>query len=876
MKAQKLYSWKKVLAQLLLLGVPTVALAFFLLWGWNKQFNILQNDYIKQTMQFAVGMGVAIVFYGYRFRFLTTAAILGLLLFFFYQTVNNTVVGEFEMFFVTVQMLVLVILFSLGWLVGYGLSRSRILTIAWSVFLLVAQVVMVSKTTDIKAATLISAFIPAMAYSVYIIYTSELIRNMNDDDKLFGWFLFKRLLGFAIILAAILLPILYHFKKDFEGVEKEWANAPANYDKNGSNSENMTKENRDGSLSNKDQTRLTSSLNKGKRLVFVARLDNFFKDGKTPNPLYYTAYYYSKFDTLTQTFETDSLMPKNDLFRPNPSRIPLYFAKTDSNVIKNTAATLNRKVVTTDVYKVLLSPDEYIAPSTSFFVQPLPVPNEYKDQFKSAYRAKMWVSDLNSAYFIYNPAGNQQLEAFQQQRFDMLRRIKQTDYTELEKKFMQYYTFMPRDEEYAKIKSLALDITKDAKTPVDKMIAIRDYFLSKDEFGQPLFKYSDNPGIPGLPSANKLTYFLLDNRKGYCAYFAGATLFMLRALGIPSRVAAGFLTVDRSSKNPGWYWFYEDQAHAWVQVYFPGYGWIDFDTTVPDVNTQQASQPDGTPPLNMQQAYFVADGNVVSVDTVTKRVVMDANKLLFHDENYETQEWQRIELDVSVAAVSRDTGSVRLSALTKGMHITAASFAEALKNLKPSERDSMQSVLKKVPKPVPIDEIKIIDPEAEAQQKKKQQLAQPQPIDWIKVLWLGLITIGGLALIIISIPWLIWKYLYARAKGSKDGAAKAFNSYRAAIYYLNQLGYPRTNQSPEQFATVTDAQFNTQFRPFSRVYQKLKYSNLTLTASEAVTVDGFIVPFVKQVRSKVPFKTRFAKFLNIYNTIQYFQQPKIS
>ncbi|MGV2480712.1 UNVERIFIED_CONTAM: transglutaminase domain-containing protein, partial [Salmonella enterica subsp. enterica serovar Weltevreden] len=92
--------------------------------------------------------------------------------------------------------------------------------------------------------------------------------------------------------------------------------------------------------------------------------------------------------------------------------------------------------------------------------------------------------------------------------------------------------------------------------------------------------------------------FLFENRKGYCAYFAGATLFMLRSLGIPSRAAAGFSTTDRSSKNPGWYWFYQDQAHAWVQVYYQGYGWIDFDTTIPDVNTQQASQPDGTPPTD--------------------------------------------------------------------------------------------------------------------------------------------------------------------------------------------------------------------------------------------------------------------------------------
>ena len=56
------------------------------------------------------------------------------------------------------------------------------------------------------------------------------------------------------------------------------------YNKKG-NHESMTKQNRDGSVSNKNQTKLSGGLNKGKRLVFVAKLDNFFPDGKTPNPL---------------------------------------------------------------------------------------------------------------------------------------------------------------------------------------------------------------------------------------------------------------------------------------------------------------------------------------------------------------------------------------------------------------------------------------------------------------------------------------------------------------------------------------------------------------------------------------------------------------
>jgi transglutaminase-like putative cysteine protease len=568
-------------------------------------------------------------------------------------------------------------------------------------------------------------------------------------------------------------------------------------------------------------------------------------------------------------------MPSNDLFKPDPSKIPLYFAKIDSSVIKNTHATIDRKVVDAQVYKTLLSASEFVAPSTAFYCQPISVEKEYKDVYRSAYHAKMWVSALNSAYFVYNPAGNKQLEDFQEERFNVLRTV--TGFTGVDKKFMDYYTYMPRDEEYEKITKLAKQITANAKTPIDKMIAIRDYFLSKDEFGQPLFKYSDNPGIPGLPSANKLTYFLLENRKGYCAYFAGATLFMLRSLGIPSRVAAGFLTVDRSSKNPGWYWFYENQAHAWTQVYFPGYGWIDFDTTVPDVNTQQSSQPDQTPPMDMQQAYFVADGNVTEIDTIKKRIEMDVSSLLYHDKNYKTNIPVHETLDVSVASVSSDTGTVSLSAIKKGTHITAASFADTLKNINANYNDSMESIFKKIPNPVPVDEIKIISPEEAKKLQKKELQQAASNIDWISILEELLFIISGLILLLFAMPLLIWQYFNFKAKQHNNKTTKqlSYDKYRASTYYLNQLGYNRSLLGPQEFALQTDARFKTNFNSFNNIYQKLKYSSINLSEKETQTLNEFYSPFIKQIKDQIPFKTRFSGFLNIYNTIHFFTQPKI-
>ena len=516
MKVGRVHSWKKMLAQLILIVVPTCVLSFYVLWDLNRFYLILQNDWIKQGVYFATGISLATVFYSYRFRFLTTSGIIILVYYLIYKLLGSSTIGEFDAFYYSIQFLIFVILFSIGWFAGFGFSRSRYFTIFWSIILLAVEIIVVSKTTDVKVNTLIGAFVPVLTYAFYIIYTAELIRNMNEDETSFVKYILKRMAGFAIVLLVLFLAIFYVFQKDFTAIEKEWGNSQANYNKEGgggNNGEKMTGTDKDGFMRNKDQTRLAGSLSKDKQLVFVAHLDNFFDDERTPNPLYFTTCYYTKFDTLTQTFEKDTLMPYNDLFSPNPSQIPLYFTKTDSTVLKNSLATKNRKVITADVYKVLLSPNTYLAPSTAFVCQPIGVPKEYRALYKSSYRAKMWVSDLNSAYFVYNPSGNRLLKAFQEERFDKLREIKKISGPD--NKFMNYYTFMPRNAEYKKITELAKQITKDAPTPIDKMIAIRDYFLSKDEFNQPLFKYSDNPGIPGLPSANKLTYFLLENRKGY-------------------------------------------------------------------------------------------------------------------------------------------------------------------------------------------------------------------------------------------------------------------------------------------------------------------------------------------------------------------------
>src|SRR3954469_8664101 len=164
MQIGRIHSWKKVVAQLLLLAVPTVVLVLYLLHNANQYFALLQNNYLEQSVYFATGIVLSIVFYGYRFRFITTALLLFGAYFIAYKFLGRLTVGEFDAFFVSVKFLIFALLFSAGWLAGYGFSRSRYFTILWSVFLLVMQIVVVSKTADITARTLVAAFAPVLVY----------------------------------------------------------------------------------------------------------------------------------------------------------------------------------------------------------------------------------------------------------------------------------------------------------------------------------------------------------------------------------------------------------------------------------------------------------------------------------------------------------------------------------------------------------------------------------------------------------------------------------------------------------------------------------------------------------------------------------------
>jgi hypothetical protein len=121
-----------------------------------------------------------------------------------------------------------------------------------------------------------------------------------------------------------------------------------------------------------------------------------------------------------------------------------------------------------------------------------------------------------------------------------------------------------------RVRDLAARITVGADTPLAKAEAVAA-FLRRT--------YPYDPQVPPAPGGrDSVDHFLFETRSGFCSHFASAMVVLLRATGVPARVADGYApgsydTEQRAYRVP------VSAAHAWVEVYFPDYGWVEFEPT---------------------------------------------------------------------------------------------------------------------------------------------------------------------------------------------------------------------------------------------------------------------------------------------------------
>jgi hypothetical protein len=212
-----------------------------------------------------------------------------------------------------------------------------------------------------------------------------------------------------------------------------------------------------------------------------------------------------------------------------------------------------------------------------------------------------------------------------------------------------------------RVTELARRLTHGLTNEFDKAKRIEAYLRSN-------YPYSLDVPIP--PSNRDVVdYFLFEADGGFCSYYASSMAVMLRSIGIPARVVSGYAMGSYDSQRKS-YAVLESDSHAWVEAYFPGYGWIEFE---PTANRRPFDYDDPTPMSNGFEDYqieptrgiwvtpmFISGGIVIAV------LIVVAATLLWRRSN------QGKQLTNDFGAAGRVYGEMRALLRAAGYHSHAA------------------------------------------------------------------------------------------------------------------------------------------------------------------------------------------------------------
>ena len=129
----------------------------------------------------------------------------------------------------------------------------------------------------------------------------------------------------------------------------------------------------------------------------------------------------------------------------------------------------------------------------------------------------------------------------------------------------------------SRVKELSLQLTEGAQTQYEKVIDIKNF----------LQRFTYNVVFNSPPAGtDAVDYFLFEKKAGDCTYFASSMAVMLRSIGIPARITSGYRLVEKDPAT-GQFLVRSRDYHARTEVYFPQYGWIEFEVTpgIPGIST---------------------------------------------------------------------------------------------------------------------------------------------------------------------------------------------------------------------------------------------------------------------------------------------------
>lgn len=178
----------------------------------------------------------------------------------------------------------------------------------------------------------------------------------------------------------------------------------------------------------------------------------------------------------------------------------------------------------------------------------------------------LFSDDYDAVYLPANPYSRFQYTAYSDISSPTAAEL-DADRAPLPPEVVDLYTRRPTLSE--EVKELVLAITADSQTTYRKVTAIDNYLKGN-------YTYTLDPERDeSLPPVED---FLLKSKEGYCDHFSTAMAVLLRSQGIPTRLVTGYVTSEWNGLGR-FYTVRQRNAHSWVEVYFPSYGWTQFDPT---------------------------------------------------------------------------------------------------------------------------------------------------------------------------------------------------------------------------------------------------------------------------------------------------------
>jgi len=195
--------------------------------------------------------------------------------------------------------------------------------------------------------------------------------------------------------------------------------------------------------------------------------------------------------------------------------------------------------------------------------------NNYLDDYAKIMQNSSYLIKPSDSSSFYNPNTSSKINY---KDFNKTYKLYKNELQDLMKEAhnnVSNYTSLSRDIS-PRVKQLAYDITANYKTNYEKVKAIETYFQYE-------FTYTLTP--TPLPSNQEFVdFFLFESKEGYCSSYATAMTILVRSLGIPARYVEGYVMPNKTI-SPNVFSVRNSNAHAWVEVYFEGFGWVTFEPT---------------------------------------------------------------------------------------------------------------------------------------------------------------------------------------------------------------------------------------------------------------------------------------------------------